>query len=68
MTHGCSSVLWLTKHPVGRSLEIFAGLMNTSASKLNLRLGKAADSGETINVWRYLGDMTMDVVGAAAFG
>ena len=50
------------------SLETCAGLMNDSASVLAQRLGRAAEGGQTIDIWRVLGDLTMDVVGTAAFG
>ena len=42
--------------------------MNDSAATLAQRLGRAAEGGQAIDIWRFLGDMTMEVVGTAAFG
>ena len=50
------------------SLEGFAELMSSSAAALTQRLGSVADKGEIIDIWHWVGDMTMDVIGTAAFG
>jgi cytochrome P450 len=50
------------------SLEGYADLMNAGAERLLRRLGRAAAKQQEINVWRFLGDLTMDVVGTASFG
>ena len=42
--------------------------MSSSAAALTQRLGGVADKGETIDIWHWVGDMTMDVIGTAAFG
>ncbi len=42
--------------------------MNSGADRLIKRLGKAAAKGQEVNIWRMLGDLTMDVVGTASFG
>ena len=44
------------------------GLMNEAASTLCQRLGSTVEAGEMVDIWRLLGDMTIDVIGAAAFG
>lgn len=50
------------------SLNGYANLMNSGADRLIKRLGKAAAKGQEVNIWRMLGDLTMDVVGTASFG
>ena len=42
--------------------------MNSSATVLAQRLSRVADTGEIVDIWRWIGDVTMDVVGSAAFG
>lgn len=42
--------------------------MNGAADRLIKRLGKAAAKKQEVNIWRMLGDLTMDVVGTASFG
>ena len=42
--------------------------MNGGADRLIKRLGKAAAKKQEVNIWRMLGDLTMDVVGTASFG
>ncbi|BDA42318.1 Cytochrome P450 3A24 [Coccomyxa sp. Obi] len=50
------------------SLNGYANLMNGGADRLIKRLGKAAAKKQEVNIWRMLGDLTMDVVGTASFG
>lgn len=50
------------------SLNGYANLMNAGADRLLRRLGKAAAKEQEVNIWRMLGDLTMDVVGTASFG
>ena len=50
------------------SLEGYSTLMNAGAERLLGRLGRAAAREQEVDVWRYLGQMTMDVVGTASFG
>jgi hypothetical protein len=50
------------------SLEGYSTVMNAGAERLLARLGRAAAKGQEIDVWRYLGGLTMDVVGTASFG
>ena len=42
--------------------------MNSASRRLTKRLDKAADSGELVNVWRWLGELALDIVGMTAFG
>jgi hypothetical protein len=42
--------------------------MRDGADRLARRLEKAAEEGVEVNMWRLLGDLTMDVVGTTAFG
>ena len=64
----CKLSVQSSLQPCAGSLEAFAGLMNDSAATLAQRLGRAAEGAQTIDIWRFLGDMTMEVVGTAAFG
>ena len=50
-----------------RSLDAYAALMNQCAELLVKRLHAAAGSG-TVDIWALLGDMTLHVIGTAAFG
>ena len=50
------------------SLEISSKEMNVGADRLAAILGRAAQEGRELNIWRQFGHMTMDVVGSAAFG
>ena len=50
------------------SLEAYATLMNDCASQLLERLQAAAASSTEIDMWQVMGDMTMHVIGSAAFG
>ena len=50
------------------SLEGYSEVMNKGAERLLQRLARAAAKGQEIDVWRYLGGLTMDVVGTASFG
>ena len=42
--------------------------MNKSARILVDRLAPSAQSGESVEIYRMLGDLTLDVVGGCAFG
>jgi hypothetical protein len=42
--------------------------MREGAKRLMSRLESAEKEGKEVNIWRLLGDMTMDVVGTTAFG
>jgi len=48
-------------------LSSFAPLMMEAAQELSERLGKVKE-GESVDIWRALGDMTLDVVGSTVFG
>ena len=50
------------------SLDAYGKLMNDCASLLIDRLHAAAASSTEIDIWQIMGDMTMDVIGTAAFG
>ena len=50
------------------SLEGFSAHMNEGAERLIRRLAKAAAREQEIDIWIYLGRMTMDVVGVSSFG
>lgn len=43
-------------------------LMASSAAKLCRHLAPAAQQGRSLDIWREIGMMTMDVVGSCAFG
>ena len=49
-------------------LSSYAAPMQEGAQRLLKRLRRAEEEGAEVNVWRLLGDMTMDVVGTTAFG
>lgn len=42
--------------------------MNSSTEKLCERLDLVADRGESVDIWRQVGDLTMAVVGSSAYG
>jgi len=48
-------------------LSSFCPLMKETASELRARLAKVPE-GEPLDIWRALGDMTLDVVGTCVFG
>ena len=50
------------------SIARSSGLMAESAGRLCRQLGRAAEEGREVDIWRELGRMTMDVVGTTAFG
>jgi len=50
------------------SLAEYAAPMREGAKRLMSRLESAEKEGKEVNIWRLLGDMTMDVVGTTAFG
>uniref|UniRef100_A0A7S2SYC1 Cytochrome P450 n=1 Tax=Chloropicon primus TaxID=1764295 RepID=A0A7S2SYC1_9CHLO len=59
-----------TANSIFRSREVmsaFAPLMKASADALSERLGRVKE-GESVDIWRALGDMTLDVVGSTVFG
>lgn len=53
---------------VSDSLEGYSALMNAAMDRLIRRLARAAAQEKEVDVWRYLGQMTTDVVGTASFG
>lgn len=55
-------------NPKQDALEKQLPLFTESAARLTSKLGEAADEGREVDVWRSLGEMTLDVVGTAAFG
>jgi hypothetical protein len=42
--------------------------MNGAAQNLLEALEAVADGGEDLDIWRYMGNFTMEVLGGAAFG
>mmetsp|Transcript_11953 Transcript_11953/g.30216 ORF Transcript_11953/g.30216 Transcript_11953/m.30216 type:complete len:521 (+) Transcript_11953:2-1564(+) len=50
------------------SLAEYAAPMRKGAERLMARLAEAEKEQTEVNIWRLLGDMTMDVVGTTAFG
>ena len=48
--------------------DSYAEPMNKSARILVDRLAPSAQSGEPVEIYRMLGDLTLDVVGGCAFG
>lgn len=56
----------------GASIAQSAGCMDAGARELVERLGRAADpggeGGKEVNIWRIMGEVTLDVVFRAAFG
>jgi cytochrome P450 len=50
------------------SLAQYAAPMRDGAERLMARLAQAEKEQKEVNIWRLLGDMTMDVVGTTAFG
>eukprot|EP00873_Tetraselmis_striata_P046538 jgi/Tetstr1/466802/TSEL_011272.t1 len=50
------------------SLAEYSGPMREGAERLMARLAEAEKEQTEVNIWRLLGDMTMDVVGTTAFG
>ena len=59
-----------TSHHIFHSTETMAGfcpLMKETADELARRLSDLQE-GEVVDIWRALGDMTLDVVGTTVFG
>ena len=52
-----------TKHLIG-----YADTINQAVDDLGVHLDKAAETGQEVDMLRQLGGMTMQVIGAAAFG
>ncbi|MEW5298014.1 MAG: hypothetical protein WDW36_001178 [Sanguina aurantia] len=50
------------------SLAQHAPIMDRCVMQLVTKLKGVASSGETVNMWRELGDMTLEVVGECAYG
>ena len=50
------------------SLEGYSEVMNRACDRLIRRLGKAAAKRQELDMFRVLGNLTMDVVGTASFG
>mmetsp|Transcript_1357 Transcript_1357/g.4048 ORF Transcript_1357/g.4048 Transcript_1357/m.4048 type:complete len:577 (-) Transcript_1357:297-2027(-) len=50
------------------SLRGYIGFINQSADHLVEALAPAAQSGSEVEVWRVMGQLTVEVVGSAAFG
>ncbi len=49
------------------TLQSFCPLVKETATELAQRLDKVGE-GESVDIWRALGDMTLDVVGTCVFG
>lgn len=50
------------------SLEGYMKAMNESATKLRARLLALAKEGQPVDIWRELGNMTLQAVGTSAYG
>ena len=50
------------------SLQGFHGIMLAAADKLNAILAESAVDGRPVDIWRRLGDFTMQISGTTAFG
>eukprot|EP00164_Ancoracysta_twista_P000759 GFYU01000998.1.p1 GENE.GFYU01000998.1~~GFYU01000998.1.p1 ORF type:complete len:571 (-),score=144.86 GFYU01000998.1:61-1686(-) len=51
-----------------KNLRTFGPVMNDAATTLAERLDAASKSKEVINIWRYWGGMTLEVIGSTSFG
>ena len=49
-------------------LNTYAETINQAVDDLTVNLDKIAEAGEEVDIFRQLGRMTMQVIGAAAFG
>lgn len=49
-------------------LDTYAGTINKALDDFSVNLDAFAKSGEQVDMFRQLGRMTMQVIGAAAFG
>ena len=49
-------------------LNTYAETINQAVDNLAVNLDKIAEAGEEVDIFRQLGRMTMQVIGAAAFG
>ncbi len=49
-------------------LATYGETINQAVDNLSVNLDKIAESGEQVDMFRQLGRMTMQVIGAAAFG
>lgn len=50
------------------SLEGYSEVMNRACDRLIRRLGRAAAKRQELDMFRVLGNLTMDVVGTTSFG
>ncbi|MEW5298015.1 MAG: hypothetical protein WDW38_003693 [Sanguina aurantia] len=50
------------------SLAMYTPTMDNCVLRLINKLEHVAETGETVDMWRELGDMTMEVVGECAYG
>ena len=50
------------------NLSAYAGTINKAVDELSTNLSEVAKSGKEVNIFTQLGQMTMQVTGAAAFG
>lgn len=49
-------------------LHTYADTINQAVDDLAVNLDRIAEAGEEVDIFRQLGRMTMQVIGAAAFG
>ena len=49
-------------------LTTYAETINQAVDDLAVNLDKIAEAGEEVDIFRQLGRLTMQVIGAAAFG
>ena len=49
-------------------LNAYSETINQAVDDLTVNLDKIAEAGEEVDIFRQLGRMTMQVIGAAAFG
>ena len=49
-------------------LEAYASTINQAVSALMLNLDEAVELGQQVDIYRHFGRVTMQVIGAAAFG
>ena len=51
-----------------KCLQTYAGTINSAVDALMANLDQYAKTGEQTDIYRHLGRLTMQVIGAAAFG
>lgn len=50
------------------SVRATAPLMESTTQRMLLRLDQLAAAGQALDIWREVGNLTMGIVGTAAFG